>query len=238
LFSEQANLLVSSRNIVFAEPLKPEAAFNWGVSHTYRFTLGSMVGTLSGDFYSTLFSNQFFPDYDKEPTKVIIRNFTGDSRSNGLQLEASFIFFKQLELRTAYNYLDVYRMENDRKNDIPFNPRNRAMGAASYRTKSNKWQGDINVHWFDAMRLPDTHSNPVAYQRASYSTPYATLNIQATFRWRTLDLYAGCENLTNYRQANPIISADNPFGKYFDLSSVWGPTRGREIYAGVRYSIK
>ena len=35
-----------------------------------------------------------------------------------------------------------------------------------------------------------------------------------------------------------LISADNPFGPYFDISSVWGPTRGRELYMGVRWSLK
>lgn len=238
LFSEQINLLTSSRDIVFAETLKPEAAFNWGLSHTYRFEIGQTTGTLNGDFYSTHFTNQFFPDYDSDPSKAIIKNFEGTSRSNGLQLEASFIFFKQLEFRTAYNYLDVYRKENGNKVILPFNPRNRVMAALSYRTKNNRWQGDINAHWFDRMRLPDTRSNPVEYQRPLYSTPYATVNIQATYRWKTLDIYAGCENLANYRQPNPIIGADNPFGRYFDLSSVWGPTRGRELYLGVRYSIK
>ncbi len=238
LFSEQVNLLASSRDIVFVEALKPETAFNWGVSHTYKFSVGKTTGTLSGDFYSTHFTNQFFPDYDTDPTKAYIRNFTGVSRSNGLQLEASFIFFKQLDVRAAYNYLDVYRIVNGVKTNLPFNPQNRVMGAVSYRTKKNRWQADANVHWFDKMRLPDTRNNPAPYRRPLYSVPYYTLNVQLTFKWKRLDIYAGCENLFNYRQPDPIISADNPFGQYFDLSSVWGPTRGREIYAGVRWSIK
>ena len=112
------------------------------------------------------------------------------------------------------------------------------MAAVSFRTKNNRWQADANTHWFDKMKLPDTRSNPEAYRRPLYSVPYVTLNIQGTFRWKQLDVYAGCENITNYRQSDPIISADNPFGKYFDLSSVWGPTRGRELYVGVRYCIK
>ncbi len=238
LFSEQMALLVSSRDILFAEALKPEAAFNWGLSHTYRFTKGSTVGTLSGDFYSTHFQNQFFPDYDTDPQLAIIRNFEGISRSNGLQLEASFTFFKRLEARAAYNYLDVYRVQGGEKVALPFNPRNRAMSAVSYRPKNNRWQADANVHWFDEMRLPDTRSNPEQYRRPLYSTPYATLNVQGTFRYKTMDIYAGCENLFGYVQPNPIISADIPFGPYFDISSVWGPTRGRELYAGIRWSLK
>jgi outer membrane receptor for ferrienterochelin and colicins len=237
LFSEQINLLVSSRDIVFAESLKPEKAFNWGLSHTYRFNIGSTEGTLSGDFYSTHFSNQFFPDYDTDPRKAIIKNFEGASRSAGLQLEASLIFFKRLEARLAYNYLDVYRIDKGNKVVLPFNPKNRAMAALSYATTERRWQVDANVHWFDMMRLPDTRSNPEAYKRPMYSTSYATLNLQGTFRWQRLEIYAGCENVFGYVQANPIISADNPFGPYFDISSVWGPTRGRELYLGLRWAL-
>jgi hypothetical protein len=68
--------------------------------------------------------------------------------------------------------------------------------------------------------------------------PYATFNAQATYRWKSLDLYAGCENIFKYLQPNPIISASNPFGPYFDLSSVWGPTRGREFYWGIRFKVQ
>ncbi|HMR84478.1 MAG TPA: TonB-dependent receptor, partial [Niabella sp.] len=238
LFSEQAMILATSRNIEFVEPLKPERALNWGLSHTWRFTGEAIAGTVSADFYSTIFSNQFFPDYDVDPSKIIIRNFTGPSKSNGLQVESSVTLYKQLEVRGAYNYLDVYQQKNGKKMALPFNPRNRAMFAASYRTFNNKWQADVNAHWFDKMRLPDTYTNPEPYRRSSHSMPYATLNAQGTFRFKTVELYAGCENIFNYVQPNPIISADSPFGQYFDLSSVWGPTRGREFYMGIRYSIR
>lgn len=238
LFSEQINLLVGSRDVIFVEQLKPESAINWGASHTFKFELGKATGTISTDFYSTHFNNQFFPDYDSDPTKILIKNFGGVSRSNGVQIDASFIFFKKLEFRTAYNYLAVYRIENNAKVNLPFNSQNRLMMAVSYRTPNNRWQADINAHWFDKMRLPNTSTNPIAYIRSDYSSPYATLNAQITFRWKTFELYTGCENMGNYRQANPIISAENPFGKHFDLSSVWGPTRGRELYLGIRYKLK
>ncbi len=238
LFSEQLNLLISSRDIVFAGPLRPEAAWNWGLSHTYRFTAGSTSGTISGDFYSTHFTNQFFPDYDSDPTRAIINNFTGTSWSGGAQADVSLTFFGRLDVRAAYNYLDVYRVIKAEKVRLPFTPRNRLMAAVSYRTANKKWQADCNMHWFDRMRLPDTRSNPEPYARPLYSVPWYTVNVQLTFRWRKLDIYGGCENLANYTQPDPIISAADPFGKYFDISSVWGPTRGRELYIGVRYSIK
>lgn len=238
LFSEQTMMLTSSRDIVFAEALRPEKALNWGISHTYKFVAGNTVGTISADFYRTVFSNQFFPDYDSDVSKIYVRNFTGDSKSNGLQVEAMLSFFKQLELRAAYNYLHVYQVKNNKKMVLPFNPKNRVMMAVSYQTKNKKWQADINGNWHDRMRLPDTQLNPEPYRRPSLSDAYTVVNTQLTHRFKKLELYGGCENVFNYVQPNPIISAENPFSTYFDLSSVWGPTRGREFYIGVRYSIK
>jgi len=238
VFPENINLLVSSRNILFQEKLRPEEALNWGVSHTWRYKAGAVEGTVSGDFYSTHFRNQFFPDYDTDPQVAIIKNFEGTSRSAAAQLEATATFWKRLETRAAYNYLDVFRIENGARTTLPFTVRNRAMAAVSYRPKANRWQADANVHWFDRMRLPNTAGNPEQYRRPLWSPRYATLNVQGTFRYKALDIYAGCENVFGFIQQNPIIGADNPFGRYFDVSSVWGPTRGRELYAGVRWSLK
>ncbi len=238
LFSEQVNLLASSRNIIFVNALRPETATTWGVSHTWNFWLGSNNVTLSGDFYRTGFGNQFFPDLDTDPTKAFIGNFEGKSRSNGVQIDALVQFSRQWELRTAYNFLDVYRHENDAKKPLPFNSKNRAMAAMTYRTGNGKWQFDANGHWYDRMRLPDTRTSPEPYRRSLYATPYAVVGLQTTYKWKHLDVYLGCENIAGFRQPNPIISADNPFGPYFDLSSVWGPIRGRELYAGVRYRIE
>ena len=57
------------------------------------------------------------------------------------------------------------------------------------------------------------------------------LNSQITKTFGTsLDFYLGVENIANFRQNNPILSAENPFGEYFDGSLVWGPIFGRMTY--------
>ena len=52
---------------------------------------------------------------------------------------------------------------------------------------------------------------------------YLTVNAQVTKKIEMLDIYLGVENLTNYKQDNPIIASDDPFGEYFDASMIWGP---------------
>jgi outer membrane receptor for ferrienterochelin and colicin len=237
LFSENINLLASSRDVIFEEALDPEQGFNWGVNYTWKFAIGSTTGSLSGDYYQTRFSSQFFPDYDTDPTKAFIRNFTGTSVSNAAQVEASMLFWETFEVRTAYNFLDVYRMEDGARNVLPFNPRNRLMAALSYRPRGDRWYFDVNGHWYGEQRLPDTGSNPPEYQTAPYSDPYVLVNGQVTFRTGQFELYAGMENIFDFRQLQPIVSWQEPFGPYFDTSSVWGPTRGREGYVGVRWRL-
>ncbi len=236
LFTENIGLLVSSRNIVFVEPLKPEQSINWGINFLQSFKKKNVSGLITFDFYQTRFQNQFFPDYDSESQKALIYNFTGTSISNGFQTDLTLKFYKEYEFKMAYNFLDVYRIKNQEKELLPFNSRHRLLFGFSYIPKSNKWRIDLNSHWYGEQRLPNTSFNPVEFQQPNYSKPYSITNIQVTKKWKKFEIYSGCENITNIRQIRPIVSWQNPFSPYFDTSFNWGPTRGREFYIGIRYT--
>ena len=235
LFSENIGLLVSSRDLIFKEVLNPEKAFNWGVNLLQKFTRKHLSGYLTMDFYQTRFQNQFFPDYDTDPSKAYIANFSGTSVSNGFQADLNVKFYKLIEAKIAYNFLDVYRMVDNSKIQLPFNARHKILASVSYAPKSKKWRADLNAHWFGKQRLPDTRLNPEAFRQMGYSKPYTTINVQISKTWKKLELYGGCENLFDFRQLRPIVSWQNPFSPYFDTSFNWGPSRGRELYIGVKY---
>ena len=238
LFSENVGLLASSRDIVFVEALKPEKAVNMGINATQKFESENVSGYVSVDFYRTIFQNQVFPDYDSDPTKAFIKNYTGKSVSNGFQTDFFIKLHKKFEFKAGYNFLDVYRENHGVKEELPFNARHKVLTTFSYKPVSNKFHADMNIHWYGKQRLPDTKSNPPAYQRPDYSANYTTVNAQLTYVFKAFEVYGGCENIFNFRQNQPIISWQNPFGPYFDISSVWGPTRGRELYMGLRWKLK
>ncbi|MFN5361203.1 MAG: hypothetical protein ACK5CC_10775 [Bacteroidota bacterium] len=96
----------------------------------------------------------------------------------------------------------------------------------------------MNIHWYGQQRLPNTRSNPVAFQRPDFSQPFTLVNAQFTYNFKIIELYGGCENIFDFQQRQPIISWQNPFSPFFDTSSVWGPTRGRELYVGVRFKME
>jgi len=235
LFSENIGLLVSSRDIVMKEMLNPEKAFNWGINMLQKYSRKNLEGYFTIDFYQTRFQNQFFPDYDTDPSKAYISNFTGKSVSNGFQTDINAKYLKLIEAKLAYNFLDVYRMVNGSKFQLPFNSKHKLLLSISYTPKCKKWRLDVNAHWFGKQRLPDTEHNPEAFRQPKTSKPYTTFNLQLSKSWKKIDIYGGCENLFDFRQLKPIVSWQNPFSPYFDTSFNWGPTRGREIYVGIRY---
>jgi outer membrane receptor for ferrienterochelin and colicin len=238
LFSENINLLVSSRDIIFEEDLVPEKALNYGINYTQKFESSNLSGYFSADFYRTEFQNQIFPDYDADPSLSIIKNFTGESVGNGFQTDLFIKFWQELEVKIAYNYLDVYRITGDSKIALPFNSKDKIFTSFSYKPVSNKFHLDLNAHWYGKQRMPNTQSNPTEYRRPDFSEEFVVVNSQFTYNFKDFEIYAGCENIFNFRQERPIISWQNPFGPYFDTSSVWGPTRGRELYLGFRYYVR
>lgn len=237
LFSENVGLLVSSRNILFDETLRPEVSYNWGLNFLKRYTYKKLEGNMIIEFYQTRFKNQFFPDYDADPNLIRIYNFTQTSVSNGLQAEFSLKYNKRYDVKMVYNYLDVYRMQQQTKVVLPFNSKHKLLLSMSYTSKNKKFRFDMNSHWFGKQRLPDTDKNPEEYQQPKQSKSYFTHNIQCTYVWKKFEWYVGCENVFDYRQLKPIVSWQNPFSPYFDTSFNWGPTRGREAYLGFRYKL-
>ena len=235
LFSENIGLMVSSRDIVFKETLKPEKSINYGVNFLQKYKFKKIEGFFTFDMYQTRFQNQFFPDYNTLSTKAVIANFEGTSVSNGFQTDISSKLFKRMEVKLAYNYLDVYRIENTLKVNLPFISKHKFLIALSYLPKSKKWRADVNAHWFGKQELPNTEKNPEEFKQAKYSKPYTTVNVQVTKSWKKIEIYGGCENVFNFRQSKPIVSWQNPFSQYFDTSFNWGPTRGIEFYLGLRY---
>lgn len=238
LFSENVNLLASSRDVIISSDLRPEQAINYGSNLTYNIYREKVESQISLDFYRTQFQNQIFPDYDTDPTKAFVQNFNGTSISNGFQAQIRLEFVEKIETKIIYNYLEVYRVISGNKVDLPFNSKHRVTSTISYKPLSKKWHFDSNIHWYGKQRLANTQANPSEYQVPNYSDDFFVINAQFTKTWKKLDVYIGCENLLDFRQLRPIVGWQDPFGQYFDTSSVWGPTRGREIYLGLRWKIE
>lgn len=235
LFSEYSNLLASSRNIIINGKLDPEKTLNYGADILLYFGGENYSGSFNVDYYRTEFTNKIIPDYDSNPREVIFSNLNGKAFSNVMQAELSLTVLRNIDLKLAYKFIDLKYEKSGVMYEQPFTSKHRVLATFSYMPQSRTWSASAGLNWFGAQRLPSTASNPAEYQRPTESKPYTIINAQLNKNFKYFEIYAGVENLLNFKQDNPIISADDPFGPYFDTSFIYGPTKGREFYAGFRF---
>jgi len=238
IFAENANLLASNRILKLAKDLAPEEAINTGLNFIQTLHWNEINITLSGDAYVTFFQNQIFPDFDREVNTAIVDNFFGQSVSKSFQLENKWVFSPQFDVKVAYNYLEVYRKVEGVRQDLPFVPAHKWSANTSYSVPNDRWQFDLTYRRTGSKTLPSTTNYPEQYRLPDVSVPYQQIDFQITRRWKDVQIYGGIENIFDFRQEFPILGYDQPFGQYFDPAFNWGPTKGREFYLGVRYSVK
>ncbi len=248
IFAENQNLLATSRSINILNSdgeiygLDPEIAWNYGISFLQGFNLFDRKADITFDYYRTDFENQIVVDFEN-PQEINFYNLNGDSYAKSFQLEFNHNTFEGFDLRLAYKYYDVKTQYNSGKLEKALTPKHRLFANASYEThiKGNgaHWKMDATYNWLGKQRFAYTADSPLQYQLPEHSPTVATLNAQITKVFSPkFEVYLGVENITNVKQSNPIISADNPFGANFDTTFVYGPIFGSSYYTGLRYKIK
>ena len=238
LLADYAQITGGSRNLFITERILPEQAYNLGASVHKKWIGGDWWIEGGIDFFYTYFINQVFPDFDTDPLSVIVRNYSRSVESYSSQLDLKIEYAQWLEYKIIYNYLDVFNTIGNERISLPFLQKHRITQALSIRPIKKPWYIDLNVHYNGIQRLPDNPpSLPEVFRTDKFSIPYWNLNFQYTFKYKKWEFYAGVENILGFMQFNAIRSADDPFGPYFDISSVWGPMRGREYYFGFRIAL-
>lgn len=229
---DNISLLATSDEWVAPTEIRPEISWNIGGSVVQEFKFLKQKASVSVDFYHTYFENQLI--VDREGSTIQFFNQQGQSYSNSLQTELSFKVLKNWEMRLAYKFLDVKAKYGGVTQQQVMIPRHRGFFNTGYISRNKRWEYDLTVSVFGESRLPGISPTDAVF----YSEIYPMVNAQITHVYKKWDFYLGGENLTNYRQSNPIIDASNPFGDKFDATKIWGPVMGINVYAGVRYSIK
>ncbi|WP_338731585.1 TonB-dependent receptor [Mangrovimonas cancribranchiae] len=249
IFAENQSLFATSRaiNVIGSNGgeiygLDPEIAWNYGVSFLQGFNLFERKADVSVDFYRTDFQNQVVADWEN-PQEISFYNLEDDSYANSFQTEINYNMFKRFDVRLAYKYYDVKTKYLTGKKPRPLTPKHRFFANAGYETyrKENgaQWKFDATYNWLGEQRFSSTITNPVQYQLPEKTPTVGTLNAQITKVFSSkFEVYLGGENITNVRQDNPIMGAEDPFGANFDTTYVYGPIFGSMYYAGLRFRIK
>ncbi|WP_185145426.1 TonB-dependent receptor domain-containing protein [Chryseobacterium sp. 5_R23647] len=243
VFAESQQYFASNRNIQILQNggdiygLRPEIAWNYGVSLQQEFKIFGKKSTIVADFFRTDFQDQVLVDLDRSPQQLTFYNLDGKSFANSFQTQWDFTPFKNFDVRLAYKYYDVQADYLDGRREVPFMAKHRGFVNLAYATNKNKnegfWSFDTTLNWVGKQRLPNTSTNPAEFQLPLYSESYAVLNAQVSRNFnKKLRAYLGGENLTSYHQKNAIMDFRNPFGNYFDGGMVYAPIMKANFYVG------
>jgi outer membrane receptor for ferrienterochelin and colicin len=238
VIAENLSYLTTSRQFVFTDKLRMENAWNYGINLTRYIDILGREMTVSAEYYRTDFINQVIVDKEQNAGQVLVYNLDGPSFANTYQVEMKYELIPRFDLTLAFRYNDVKMTISDELEREPLVNKYKGLVTASYATNLRKWQFDFTAQFNGPSRIPSTLMLPVEYQMPGESPFYTILNAQVTKFFKRWEIYVGGENLTNYKQHHPIISAEDPFGPYFDASNIWGPVSGIKVYAGVRFLLK
>ena len=243
--AENYGNLVSSRTVVFREALRPEVSWNYGISYARHLHINEFKSNLIIDFFRTHFENQLVADME-DHHYMYFYNLNGKAYANSFQIELDFIPVERWDVKLAYRFFDNRQTITNTDGTTELLPRmmvsrDRVLFNTGYALPYDKWKFDFTVQWNGQKRMPMTareHLSGDFDPNDTYMAPdFFNLNAQITRTFPKWDVYLGGENLTGFRQLNPIVDPQNPFGSNFDAGMAWGPVTGRMFYLGLRYKL-
>lgn len=235
-WAEYNNLLASGRTMV-VEMLKQEEAWNYGVSADYTQNFGNHKLILNAEYFYTDFKSQAVVDYDSAPGYLTIAQLKGKSYSHTFQADLTWESPFGLSVTGAYRLNDVKSTYGGVLLEKPLTSRYKALVTASFSTPLELWQFDVTFQMNGGGRMPAPYALPDGNMSwGPRFKAFPQLNLQVTRWFRHFSIYAGGENLTNFKQKNPIAWSSSPWSGYFDPTMVWGPIHGSMAYIGIRFN--
>jgi outer membrane receptor for ferrienterochelin and colicins len=235
VFTEDHAALTGARTVEFDGELNPETSWNVNVNYVKKINTENAFITLDASAFYTYFNNRILPDYETDPNKIIYANLEGFSVSQGISINADFLFTNGLAINAGATLMEVSVTENEVKKTQLLTESFSGVWSISYKF-NNDFTLDYTGNLYGPMRLPLLGENDA---RVEYSPWFSIQNIQLSKKFsNSWEVYGGVKNLLNFTPAaNSINSADMPFSDAFDPSYVYASNQGIRAFAGVRFTL-
>ena len=238
IFADNQFIFTSARTLYFHRTAMLEKAWNAGANISKDFHIfGHREAMITIDAYRTIFEDQLVADLEQGSLEAHFYPLHGASYANSYQAEITAELLPRFDVTLAARMNDVKMTYAGQVKEKPFVHKHKSIALLAYQTADNKWKLDISNQYNGSARLPMMDQHPLQYRLPEKSPAYYIAHMQITRNIQSVDVYAGVENITDYRQKNSVIAYEDTFGPYFDASRIWGPVTGRMWYAGIRLKI-
>ena len=242
LITDNIWMMTTSRDIKFnglTDDMEAAATFGGSLSQTFRLANDDQA-TISFDYFRTQFFNTMVFDQETADNTTLIYNSDGKSFTDNYQIDFNWTPFKGFDLFATFRYTNAkMTLERDDKSYLVERPlTSRFKGLINIQYAVRRWIFDVTAQLNGPMRLPELNGDiDKAINNPELSPIYPMFFAQVSYKVSNLTIYAGCENIANYKQPKPIVGTDAPYAPGFNSSMVWGPLTGVKGYIGIRLNI-
>ena len=245
LVTDNIWMMTTSRDICFdnlKDDMEAAATFGGSISQTFNLAYDDQA-TISFDYFRTQFFNTMVFDQERADNTIHIYNVEGSegkSFTDNFQVDFNWTPFKGFDLFATFRYTNAkMTLEQDGKKYLVERPlTSRYKGLINIQYAVRRWVFDVTAQLNGPMRLPELDGNiEKAMMTPELSPIYPMFFAQVSYKVSNLTIYAGCENIANYKQMQPIVGTDAPYSPGFNSSMVWGPLTGIKGYVGIRLNI-
>lgn len=249
-FADNYGVFSSNRKISYLEhnychktglSMDLEIAGTYGGNITWYLPFGEEDASyLSLEYFRTDFKQQLYADMEWDSHTTMF--YMTQSATQTVQADFSADINEHFNAMLTFRYTDPKVQKIEMKGDVrqkktvvrPMTGLYKGLVNLQYKSNMSRWIVDFTAQINGPMRLPEFAAKAWDME---YSPVYPMLYLQVTRKLPGLDIYGGVENITDFRQKDAIVGADNPFGADFDASAIWGPLMGRKFYLGLRYTL-
>lgn len=239
VITDNIGVLSTGRRLLFEGTAQLEQAWTYGVNLTFDLPFGfEDPATFSVEYFRTDFKNQLIADQefmaDAPVPAILFYNLEGRSFTNTYQADLTADIFRGFTLLATFRYnQSKVDLKGQGLVDRPLTSKYKGVLNVQYTTPSENWVFDVTGQLNGPARIPSF----AATEEDAYSPVFPMFFAQVTRKINKWEIYVGGENLLNYKQPNPIISADDPFSSAFNASVIWGPLMGIRVYGGLRFTL-
>ncbi len=250
VFADNYGVFSSNRKISYIEhdpcqntglSMDLEIAGTYGGNITWYLPFGEEDASyLSLEYFRTDFSRQLYADMEWDANTTMF--YMTKSATQTVQADFSADINEHFNAMLTFRYTDPKVQKMEMQGDVqqkrsvvrPMSGLYKGLVNLQYKSNMSRWTVDFTAQINGPMRLPEFAARAWDME---YSPVYPMLYLQVTRKFPGLDVYGGVENITDFRQKDAIVGADDPFGAGFDASAIWGPLMGRKFYLGLRYTL-
>ena len=217
-----------------------EKALTVGGSLTQTFGLVNPGdATLSFDYFRTQFYNSVVADQEMYADRIVFYDTDGRSYTDTYQIDFSWSPVERFDIFATFRYTDsemtIRRADGGTARvERPLVSQYKTLLNIQYATKFRRWVFDATAQLNGPARIPTQTGD---LDDSYYSPRYPMFFAQVSRKVGKFDIYAGCENIADYRQKDPILHAQDPYDYKFNSMNVWGPLMGRKFYVGLRFNL-